>query len=302
MAVVFSDWHNENFGVGRPGNNYILKKKHDWIISLIIDSLSLISNTDFSTGLCTNEEMPITQYRHCLHSAVPDRGWPQVLLNPSHMTRLHTSGAWFSDWYESYRFGTVCPVTQHLLMNMFAPLLVSVRYTWPCCFMSTEAGGGGGGGGGGGRESEGSTADAARKRPERPWTTARTMEVLRRCMSPHHCAATSALRNCCFNCRAWAESQGQCPLHCCWGTTRSERNPTFAAQLRFPSLDLARNPGATLKIMINLNRPRNCPRPEGGLKSLVCVCWLADRQFQSNFGNTLTLLGRNWLWWWWSLL
>ena len=24
-----------------------------------------------------------------------------------------------------------------------------------------------------------------------------------------------ALRNCCFNCRAWAESQGQCPLHCC---------------------------------------------------------------------------------------
>ena len=34
---------------------------------------------------------------------------------------------------------------------------------------------------GGGRESEGSTADRARKRPERPWTAARTMEVLRRC-------------------------------------------------------------------------------------------------------------------------
>ena len=30
-----------------------------------------------------------------------------------------------------------------------------------------------------------------------------------------HYPATSALRNCCFNCRAWAESQGQCPLHCC---------------------------------------------------------------------------------------
>ena len=27
----------------------------------------------------------------------------------------------------------------------------------------------------------GSTADTARKRPERPWTAARTMEVLRRC-------------------------------------------------------------------------------------------------------------------------
>ena len=35
--------------------------------------------------------------------------------------------------------------------------------------------------GGRGRKSEGSTADTARKRPERPWTTARTMEVLRRC-------------------------------------------------------------------------------------------------------------------------
>ena len=32
-----------------------------------------------------------------------------------------------------------------------------------------------------GRKSEGSTTDTARKRPERPWTAARTMEVLRRC-------------------------------------------------------------------------------------------------------------------------
>ena len=32
-----------------------------------------------------------------------------------------------------------------------------------------------------GRKSEGSTADTARKRPERPWIAARTMEVLRRC-------------------------------------------------------------------------------------------------------------------------
>ena len=31
------------------------------------------------------------------------------------------------------------------------------------------------------RESEGSTAETARKRPERPWTAPRTMEVLRRC-------------------------------------------------------------------------------------------------------------------------
>ena len=39
---------------------------------------------------------------------------------------------------------------------------------------------GGGGGVWGGRKSEGSTADTARKRPERPWTAARTMELLRR--------------------------------------------------------------------------------------------------------------------------
>ena len=32
-----------------------------------------------------------------------------------------------------------------------------------------------------GRQSEGSTAETARKRPERPWTAARTMEMLRRC-------------------------------------------------------------------------------------------------------------------------
>ena len=32
-----------------------------------------------------------------------------------------------------------------------------------------------------GRQSEGSTAETTRKRPERPWTAARTMEMLRRC-------------------------------------------------------------------------------------------------------------------------
>ena len=35
--------------------------------------------------------------------------------------------------------------------------------------------------GGRGRKSEGSTADTARKRPERPWTAAWTMEVLKQC-------------------------------------------------------------------------------------------------------------------------
>ena len=43
--------------------------------------------------------------------------------------------------------------------------------------------------GGRGQESEGSTVDTTRKRPERLWTTARTMEVLRWCpLTIVHCA------------------------------------------------------------------------------------------------------------------
>ena len=84
---------------------------------------------------------------------------------------------------------------------------------WPCCFTSTEARWlirdgdvGVGVGGGRGRKSEGSTADTARKRPERPWTADKTMEVLRRC--------PLAIAQRLVHCRVWAESQGQCPLHC----------------------------------------------------------------------------------------
>ena len=65
-------------------------------------------------------------------------------------------------------------------------------------------------------------------------TEARCIRVGDRAVSPRHCPANNAPRNCCFNCRAWAESQGQCPLHRCWATTRSERSPTFAAQRRPP--------------------------------------------------------------------
>ena len=100
------------------------------------------------------------------------------------------------------------------------------------------------GGGGGGRKSEGSTADIARKRPEKPWTEQNvTMrQALRRLVA--------ALRNCCFNCRAWAELQGQCPMHCCWGTTRSERSPTFAAQLHLHTHDLF---WANLRVQLHLH-------------------------------------------------
>ena len=75
----------------------------------------------------------------------------------------------------------------------------------PFCFMSTEARLliRDGDRGRGGRESEGLTVDTARKRPERLWTATRTMEVL---------SATSALRSCCFNCRA--EQSHKDNVHC----------------------------------------------------------------------------------------
>ena len=58
---------------------------------------------------------------------------------------------------------------------------VCVFLSW--CFTSTEARWPirDGDREGRGRQSEGSTAETAGKRPERPWTAARTMEVLRRC-------------------------------------------------------------------------------------------------------------------------
>ena len=71
-------------------------------------------------------------------------------------------------------------------------------------------------------------------------------------VSPRHCPATCALRNCCFNCCAWTESQRQCPLHCCWWTTRttwSKRRPTCSAQLHLPTHDLF---WANLKVQFHL--------------------------------------------------
>ena len=97
--------------------------------------------------------------------------------------------------------------------------------------------GGGGGGGGGGDER---VKAGLRIRPKKTGETVdrRQNNESVKAVSPRHCPVTGALHNCCFNCRAWAESQGQCPLHCCWGTARSERSPTFAAQLHLPTHDL----------------------------------------------------------------
>ena len=54
-------------------------------------------------------------------------------------------------------------------------------------------------------------------------------------VSPRHCAATSALRSCCFNRRAGQSHKYN--VRCTFRTTRSERSPTFAAQLYLPTHD-----------------------------------------------------------------
>ena len=83
----------------------------------------------------------------------------------------------------------------------------------PFCFTSTEARWliRDGDRGGRRRKSEGSTADTARKKPERPWAASRTMEVLRWCPL----AIAQRLVHCATAVLAWVQSQRQCPLHCC---------------------------------------------------------------------------------------
>ena len=93
-----------------------------------------------------------------------------------------------------------------------------------------------------GRQSEDSTAETARKRPERPWTAARTMEVLRRCplaiaQRLVHCtvAVSTAVLD------RVTKTMSVALLFCCWRTTwttRSKRCPTCSAQLHLPAHDL----------------------------------------------------------------
>ena len=85
---------------------------------------------------------------------------------------------------EPKRYRTeVLPLTSLLPYRQAKPALTQPSLLLHCCFTSTEARWliRDGDRGGRGRQSEGSTAETARKRPERPWTAARTVEVLRRC-------------------------------------------------------------------------------------------------------------------------
>ena len=69
------------------------------------------------------------------------------------------------------------------------------------------------------------------ERPRKLWTTART--TMLRQWGPHHCVATGVPHSCCFNCCA-GQSQRQCPLNRCWGTTCTNGN--FASEPSSTSL------------------------------------------------------------------
>ena len=89
-------------------------------------------------------------------------------------------------------------------------------------------------------------------------------------VSPRHCPATCALRNCSFNLCA-GQSLRQCLLHRCWRTTwttRSKRRPTCSAQRHLPTHDLF-----WAKLRVQLHLP-----PLRSLDLLISpgTLWLAD--------------------------
>ena len=100
-----------------------------------------------------------------------------------------------------------------------------------CCFTSTEARWliRDGDRMGRGRQSEGSTAVTARKGPERPWTAARTMEVLRRCPL----AIAQRLVHCAV---AVSKTMSVALLLTNNLDNSKQRSPTYSAQLHLPTV------------------------------------------------------------------
>ena len=105
-------------------------------------------------------------------------------------------------------------------------------------------------------------------------------------VSPRHCPATCALRNCCFNCCAWAVTKIM-SVHCCWRTTRSERSPTFATQLHLPTHDLF---WANLKVQLHLPPLRSLDFliSPGTLMNLVSNSWFCTQRQPNASAEQLT--------------
>ena len=117
----------------------------------------------------------------------------------------------------------------------------------------------------------GSTAETARKRPaERPWTAARTMEMLRRCplaiaQRLVHCAialSTAVLDRV-------TKTMSVAPLLTTTWTTRSKRRPTCSAQLHLPTHDLF---WAKVRVQLHLPPLRSLDlawNPDAAVRSFV---------------------------------
>ena len=93
-----------------------------------------------------------------------------------------------------------------------------------------------------GRESEGSTADTARKKPGETAVDRHQNNGHIKAVSFRHFAATSAPRNCCFNCRP-GQIGHKDNVHC----TAFEEQPE--AQLHLPAHDLF---SANLRVQLHL--------------------------------------------------
>ena len=120
-----------------------------------------------------------------------DRAYIEIPPLSSRLTALHMLSCMLG-WYNISLIHRTLTLTKGSLtrvygfFQVFACIYTSETLFYSllsCCFTSTEARWPirDGGRVGRGRQSEGSTAETVRKRPERPWTAARTMEVLRRC-------------------------------------------------------------------------------------------------------------------------
>ena len=145
----------------------------------------------------------------------------------------------------------------------------------------------------GGERVKGSTAETARKRPERPWTAARTMEVLRRCplaiaQRLVHCAIavpTAVLDRV-------TKTMSVAPLLMNNLDNSKQKRPTCSAQLHLPTHDLF---WAKLRVQLHLPPLRSLdllisPGTLGGrpgLPSLISLMVSVDvKQHPTNHGQT----------------
>ena len=175
------------------------------------------------------------------------------------------------------------PCLQKTVIHLLSCCLTSTEARWPIRDGDRV---------GRGRESE------RLDRGNRPKKTGETVDRRQnngsvKAVSPRHCPATCALRNCYFNCCA-GQSLRQCPLHRCWRTTwttRSKRRPTCSAQLHLSTHDLF---WANVRVQLHLPPLRSFdlawnPVCRSYAPTEVCFCSVSEPRFtehESRHGTT----------------